>query len=933
MQQKNIGRLIYKLDSKMLKRANWELDLPLFRALATCPEVVVTINDSQCLRFIDELTGVENVTAQAKEVQRQIKYLKRMPKSRETKKLINTYYDKLYDLQFQPNYVCVVMNSMKDYDRANEGFSIRFGDNRVIHYRRFLGTNGGIKNSTIVYVNRDLYPALKERLDCGRDKTKELVPAKLEAYQALICSGSIPLPKPKGFIVVSDCITHFKEDVIKITDDGADEPVLTHEHDYEFEHNNSDGYGFMLPSYSRLVNEYLTSDGEHTIAGMNTRYAWTKGMVYTFDFVEFAERVAGDYYITDVWGDRRDVRDAEVILTESMLKLWDSYSSWEDYQRNCDAYGYQFSATKTTPQQLEHVRDMNYQFLQSYDFTDEEIAELCQPTVDEIKDVAGLDYRKSIVFLSGFGLNDRNVWSDMVPDCAKALMADPDMIKDPFIRRKIYNAIKTRITAAKRGCIRVDGNYAMIAGDLYALAQHMLGLEVTGLLHKGEVYHKYWIDKGADEIVCFRAPMTAHNNIRRMQLNKSDEVYHWFQYVDTALIYNAWDSSCEAMNGADFDGDSNMCTDNPILLRNTRNSPTIVCVQRRAEKCIPTEEDIIHANKLAFNDDIGKITNYITSMFDVQSRFKPGSKEYEEMEYRIMCGQLFQQNTIDRAKGIIAKPMPAYWYAFHACAIKDEDDAETVKRKEHWIELVADKKPYFMVYVYPALKKEMDTYQKENKKYIMYWFSKYGIYDWDDLQRYEPKTVDMILGLDMRERFMPVNFNQCTMNRITQYLERQFHLLSRQIHKILNSHAAFDYSALQSSTVYFKPTYNHIAEVYQRYMDRKQEQQNRYNTARVEGYDEWMFNRMLADYFISESYRVCTNEDELCNIVVDICYRSEQSKQFAWDMCAPVMLSNLLNLKGQEISYPALSQDKAEADFEYAGQWFKMTKKDMGGMQ
>lgn len=132
-----------------------------------------------------------------------------------------------------------------------------------------------------------------------------------------------------------------------------------------------------------------------------------------------------------------------------------------------------------------------------------------------------------------------------------------------------------------------------------------------------------------------------------MKLNKSDEVYHWFQYIDTALIYNAWDSSCEAMNGADFDGDSNMCTDNPILLRNTRNSPTIVCVQRRAEKCVPTEEDIIRANKLAFNDDIGKITNYVTSMFDVQSRFAPGSKEYEEMEYRIMCGQLFQQNTID----------------------------------------------------------------------------------------------------------------------------------------------------------------------------------------------------------------------------------------------------------------------------------------------
>lgn len=651
MQQKSIGRLIYKLDSKLLKDAKWSLTLPLDVAMREQSGSVVTINDSQCLRFIDEINGVSNVTAKAKEIQYQIRKLKRLPKSRETKKLINTYYDQLYTLQFQPDYVCVVMRSFKDYDRANQGFSINFGvingQERVIHYRRFLGTNGGIKNSTIVYINRDLYPELKKRLDNGRDKSKELVPAKLEAYQALVCSGSIPLPPPRGIIVVKDCITHFKEDVIRITDEGGEEPVLTRECDYEFEHNNSDGYGMMTPTYSKLVNEYLTGDGEHTISGMNTRYAWTKGMVYTFDFVEFAERVAGRYEIEDVWGTMRDVRDADVILTESMLKLWDSYDSWESYKQNCDENHYQFSVTKVTPQNLENVRDMNYQFLQSYDFTDDEIEQLCKPTVDEIKDVIGLDYRKSIVFLCGYGLNEQNAWGDNVSDYAKALMAEPEMIKDPFIRRRIYHDIKTKITRAERGCIRIHGNYSMIGGDIYALAQNMFGMDVTGILNKGEVYHKYWIDRGADEIVNFRAPMTCHNNIRKMRLNKSDDVAHWFQYIDTALLYNAWDSACEAMNGADFDGDSNMCTDNPILLRKTRNEPTIVCVQRRAEKCVPTEDDIVNANKLAFNDDIGKITNYVTSMFDVQAGFDKGSSEYEEMNYRIMCGQLFQQNTID----------------------------------------------------------------------------------------------------------------------------------------------------------------------------------------------------------------------------------------------------------------------------------------------
>lgn len=137
-----------------------------------------------------------------------------------------------------------------------------------------------------------------------------------------------------------------------------------------------------------------------------------------------------------------------------------------------------------------------------------------------------------------------------------------------------------------------------------------------------------------------------HENIRRMKLCYREDAAHWYQYITTALIYNAFDTACEAMNGADKDGDTNMCTDNPILVRNTMNLPTIVCMQRKADKKIVEEDDIIAANKLAFNDDIGTITNYVTSMFEVQAGFDPESEEYKVLEYRIKCGQLYQQNSM-----------------------------------------------------------------------------------------------------------------------------------------------------------------------------------------------------------------------------------------------------------------------------------------------
>lgn len=502
MEQKQCLRFVFKLHSKQLKKANWNLTLPLKTAMNDYPETIVSHSSSQLMRFLDEINGVDDIDGKVRSVQRKIKLEKKKPKSRETKMVIKNLYSTLYELQFQKDYLCVIMDSKKDYDRANLGFTVN-----GIEYRRFLGTNGGIKNSTIVYVNAKLYPELKKRLDNGRNKEVPLVPAKLEAYQALICSGSTPLPQPKGFIVVKDCITHFKDNIILINDEADGEPVLTYEKNYEIEHNDSDGYGLMLPSYSRKVNGYLTGDYENTIAGMNTRYAFTKGMCYTFDFIEFAEKVAGTYEITDVWGQKRDIRDAEVILTESMLKLWSCYDSWEDYYRNCEDNHYQFSTTKTTPTELENVRDTNYQFLQSYQFTNEEIQELCQPTIDEINEVLGMDYRKSLVFLTGFGMNEQKI-NSIEDNYIKALMIEPKMINDPFVRKSIYSMIKKRIDCAKKGSVRVNANYVMISGDPYALAQSVFGLEVTGLLKAGEVYHKYWIDKNADEIVCFRAPMT-----------------------------------------------------------------------------------------------------------------------------------------------------------------------------------------------------------------------------------------------------------------------------------------------------------------------------------------------------------------------------------------------------------------------------------------
>jgi hypothetical protein len=95
-----------------------------------------------------------------------------------------------------------------------------------------------------------------------------------------------------------------------------------------------------------------------------------------------------------------------------------------------------------------------------------------------------------------------------------------------------------------------------------------------------------------------------------------------------------------------YDGDIIMITDNDVLVDKHKPLPALMCMQSTAAKIVPTEEDFIQSNINGFGNDIGKITNRITSMYEVRTKFEEDSREYKELTYRIQCGQLLQQNVI-----------------------------------------------------------------------------------------------------------------------------------------------------------------------------------------------------------------------------------------------------------------------------------------------
>lgn len=907
--QQACQKYIFKLHSSRIRKAGWNLTLPISEARRN--DEVVSLANSQILRWLDELNGVVDAESRAREIRRELRSIRKAPNTPQNKRAVKALYAQLDEVQFKPDYLCVIMDRDKDYRRACRGFKVN-----GMKFKRLLGTNGGIKNKTIVFVAERHIDEIRRRIDNGRDLQKELIPAKLEAYKALVCSGSTPVSMPRGIAVVNDCITHFKSDIVSLRNEAGSEPVMQFVQDSEIELNASDGCGMMLPSLAERWSEELKLN--YVMSGCNTRASFEKGMVFTFDFLDFADRVAGTRVIRDAWGDEVDLSNVELILTTSMLKLWDSYDSCAEYLRNCEENKYAFGVTKTCPRELEHERTLNYQFIQSYDLTDEQIEELISPTVAEIHDILSGDWRKTILFLKGMGLNEENI-ERIEDDFAKAIMIDRRMMDDPFVKSKIYSLIKKRINDAKIGVIKVHGNYSIISGDLYALCQSMFGLPVTGLLRAGEVYNRYWLDGGADKLACFRAPMSCHNNIRLVRVSQTEDARYWYRYMNTCTVMNAFDTASQALNGCDFDGDLVMLTDNAVLVDNLVELPALVCAQKKAQKCIPTEADMIQSNINSFGDDIGKITNRVTAMFDMQSRFERDSEEYKTLDYRIKCGQLYQQDAIDKAKGIISNPMPKYWYDWHCALLADDRYDTDINTK-----IVVDKKPYFMRYIYPAMMKQYNTYIKGTDKKAS---REFGM------------TVPELLSLpadslsEQQRDFihyyhsrMPVGTGNCVMNRICRRFEQEFDGYLVQ-HK---NKSGFDYEIMKSGAEYTRTQYRNIQKLYENYNRRLKRYASFANYERVDEYDAFMRTLEMQETFETECDQICPNRMVLCDILVDLCYQHSATKRFVWDMCGEEIVRNLLNNCGGVISFPVLDTD---GDIAFCGKRFSVEQKTIGGTQ
>ena len=865
---------------------------------------VVALAESQMIRWIDQINGVDSdaLYEEIRSIRRKIKWIKSDDESTDNAKRIRQLYERLNNLLFIPEYLLLIIDSDKDYLRACEGFMFNGR-----HYKRLVSTSNGVKTSTIIFAsdygkNGNL---MREELFCrmenGRDLTQKFIPAKLEAYRSLACSASTVVSDPKDVLVVSDVITRYKGDYIYLSDnpDGVGEPIYEEVMNGDCENNANDGYGLIHPSLMETWSKELRLD--EMASAVCVRAPFTKGMLFTLDFREFAEKIAGKEVACDIWGMPHNIKDVEIILTESMLKLTKGYTSWKEYWTNTKQNGSGFSVTKVAESKMRESRLLNYQFINPLNCTDDDIDNLCSPTIKDISGICGGDIASMIIYLRGEGMTEASV-ERMDDDWIKALMIDKRVVNDPFIRQKVQQLLRRRFAKAKLGKIRARGDFHIAGCDPYILCESVFGLEPKGLLKAGEVYSKYWLDRGVGEVVLMRAPMTVENSLCKRMVSQNDEAKYWYRYLPNIILLNAWDQTAAALNGCDWDGDIIMSTDSPVFLNCVDNSTVIQCAQKTSEKVIVKEEDVVKSNMLSFGDDIGSITNRATAMYDVRSMYDKNSIEYRELSKRLDYSQHFQQNSIDRAKGVVAPPMPLYFY----------NEREAGKRSDLDRRICVSRKPYFMIYRYQDIASQYEKYRRCANFDCQAQFE----CTLEELLAKSEHTKEETEYIMWYKKNCPVSLGNCTMNRICRKMEKELDSI-KNVWK--QKGEAFDYTIYRTVEKYDKNSFIAVAGILSRY---EKELKSIPAFAKINKLDDQTiteYKKALTEEAKQECYCNCSNGETLCSIILDLTYGSGKPSQIPWDICGDVMIRNLLRRNGGVINYYMRDPN---GEIEYSGEHF-----------
>jgi len=676
------------------------------------------------------------------------------------------------EMLFVKDIINIVVDGKKtDFHKfRTSGFTVN-----GVRYVYLCSGSGQIRRNTATFVNEAYHDTLVKILNCGLDtKTSEFVLAKYSAYFALAFSSILWVRTPRVCVIKDFFNILPKENVDFITHDETGKAYIE-ERQMDLELNCADGQGLIDPEFSKLWAEDMSLS--YVPCSFVARSCFVKGNLVTFDFREYA-KAHGITEIRDRWGISYPIDEIDVLLSESQFKTAKYYNSWQEYSKFAQEGNIHWGVARYTKRDDAEYTLTNYQYIQALSLSESDIQNLIAPTVSWLKDVCSGDPLASMLFLFG-NKSERiqygSLYAEAQTPITKALIKNIGFLEDTYVQQKIYNNIAEAIDHAKVGKIWVHGNYQFMISDPVAQCQSALGLPVTGILKRDEVWSKFWVDRFRANpskkpiIDTCRSPMIDQHEHNPMNVAvDNEEASIWLGHLYSGIVYNIYDTSCFRHEDSDYDGDIVLGTDNEYFIKGAHKDHNIITYEKGlavpAKMTIP---NITATVAKGFGSGVGGFSNIATILYSMAPMFdKPGREDqHAEIMLRIKLLREIVGQEIDRIKGADKPSLPKEWKTPEK--ILPTDSQDEVIRKLRVNSMVIKKKPYFFRYLYPELNQRFKEFEFSYNQVSR---DTFGI-KFKKLLVKEDKTEEERDLIRKYQKYSPLITTPCTMNNLCRAME------------------------------------------------------------------------------------------------------------------------------------------------------------------
>lgn len=479
-----------------------------------------------------------------------------------------------------------------------------------IKFCRFKRSCGSSRIGKCLFIDARLYSRIHKWELCGLRVSdgQDIDLAALEAYIALTLSSIIGLVRiePENFLIIDDYDSVFDDEAIAVRSD-ANGNLVAKKEIVEISNCIWDGQS--------LIDKSIM--GEYSDKGMILlRNRFFKSACFNCNLQQFfADN--GITSVSQLNGKTiaTDIRDIKIITTPSSIKYYKfgSLEQWLELLRQESDFGV-VKYEKPTHFFGGDMVQVHYQLLNTLQMTQDEVDLLVKPSLDYLYMIQNDPV--AMRFHLKYGGSDQELeQASTANDIVYQMLG----LTDKFHNTKLYYDFMMDVSRAyrknlRKGHILVNGNYSTLLGNPVEMMYSAIGkFDGESIIGVGHVSSKRFANN--QMLLGSRSPHVTMGNVLVTKNVYNASIDRYVNMTNEIVCVNSINENILfRLSGADFDSDTMLLTDNPILisaaLRNYEKFPvpTALVAAKKLSRVYTKEEQADLDIKTSVNK-IGEIVN------------------------------------------------------------------------------------------------------------------------------------------------------------------------------------------------------------------------------------------------------------------------------------------------------------------------------------